>query len=84
MAFNINEEHSGEYSRRQVKDPSAAGKTTQELFAAELHRLAAAVETGHAAVYYLETYPSLGGAKTEVMLTWPSTSSTSPSPRMSS
>lgn len=66
------------------KDPSAAGKTDRELFAAELHRIAVAVETGHANVYLLDTYPFLGGAKTEVILTWPSTSSTSPSPRTSS
>lgn len=66
------------------KDPSERGKTDREAFAAELHRIAAAVETGHATVYFLETYPFLGGAKTEVMLTWPSTSSTSLSPRTSS
>jgi len=68
---------------REKEDPSAAGKTDQELFAAELHRIAVAVETGFADVEWFNSYPGGGGRKTEVLIRWPSTSSTSPSPRTS-
>lgn len=61
-----------------------ADTTDREAFAAELHRIAAAVETGYADVEWLNSYPGGGGRKTEVLIKWPSTNSTSPSPRTSS